>query len=102
MAEEVESCKKPLEVKNTQNIYNVGSVCVLLMAGKEHNNCSEEKCPSEVLCMEDKALVCHWLCIFVKEARRKNGEEQYSEWAAAIHQFKTGAAQAISEVGRSH
>ena len=50
VGEEVESCKKPLE---------------------EHNNRFEEKCPSEVLGMEDKAFLCHWLCIFVKEARRK-------------------------------
>ena len=42
---------------------------------EEHNDHSEEKCPSEVLCMKDKALLCHWLCICVKEARRKNGEE---------------------------
>lgn len=37
----------------------------------------------EVLCMEDKALLCHWLCIFVKEARRKNGEE-YTARSALI------------------
>ena len=28
-----------------------------------------------VLCTEDKALLCQWLCIFVKEARSKKGKE---------------------------
>ena len=42
---------------------------------EEHNERSDEKCAAEVLCVEDNALLCHWLCIFVKEARREDGEE---------------------------
>ena len=74
VAEEVESSKKPLEVKNTQKS-TMWAVRAFYSWLEEHNDRSEEKCPSEVLCMEDKALLCHWLCIFVKEARRENGEE---------------------------
>ena len=69
---------------------------------EEHNKRSDEKCLPEVLCVEEKALLCHWLCIFMKEARRKDGEEytqrSASEWTAAIHQFETGAARIIREL----
>jgi len=34
-----------------------------------------KKCTAEVLCVEDTTLLCHCLCIFVKEARREDGEE---------------------------
>ena len=40
---------------------------------KEQNERSEEKCPVEVLCSGDDVVLCHWLCVFVKEARRVEG-----------------------------
>ena len=71
---EVEFCKKLLEVKNTQKC-TIWAVHAFYSWLEEHNDHFEEKCPSEVLCTEDKALLCHWLCIFVKEARHEKGEE---------------------------
>ena len=70
VAEEVDSCKKPLEVKSTQkSTMHVGSAFYSWL--EERNDRSEEK----FLCLEDKALLRHLLCIFVKEARCENGEE---------------------------
>ena len=51
------------------------AVCAFYSWLEEHNERSDEKCLPEVLCVEDKALLCHRLCIFVKEARREDGEE---------------------------
>ena len=68
---------------------------------EKHNDYSEEKCPSEVVRMEDEALLCHRLCIFV---RWENGKEYMPRSISMLpsglwHQLKTGAARAIREVG---
>ena len=50
--------RKLLKVKNTQKS-TMWAVRAFYSWLEEHNDCSEEKCPSEVLCMEDKAFtVC--------------------------------------------
>ena len=34
-----------------------------------------EKCPDDILLVRDKTVMCDWLCKFVLETRRTNGEE---------------------------
>ena len=42
----------------------------------EHrNNSGEEKVPDDLLCCKDAERVCKWLCIFVQETQKENGEE---------------------------
>ena len=31
-------------------------------------------CPDDILLQDDTAALCHWLCVFCKEARREDGE----------------------------
>lgn len=108
MPEEVEAFKKSLEVKNT-NKSTTWAVRAFYSWLEEHNQRSDEKCLSEDLCVEDKALLCDRLCIFCKGGkvgrwRRLYSKEYFnaSEWTAVIHQFKAGAARTISEVGQPH
>ena len=72
---EVEACKKPVVVKNTEksSLWAVGVFSSWVEERNEHN---QEKCPMEVLCMGpgDDKLLCYWLCAFVKEARRADGQ----------------------------
>ena len=35
----------------------------------------EEQVPDDLLLCKDADLVCRWMCIFVQETRKKNGEE---------------------------
>ena len=54
------------EVKNT--IKNTNWAMRVFGAWlSEHNEHSEEKCPGVILFVDDKTLVCHWLCVFVNE-----------------------------------
>ena len=71
--EDTEASKKPVQVKNTERstMWAVRAFCSWV---EEHNECSDEKCPIELLCMDDLGLLSKWLCVFVKEARRDNGE----------------------------
>ena len=70
---EVEACKKPVVVKNTEKstLWAVGVFSSWVEERNEHN---QEKCPMEVLCMGDDKLLCYWLCAFVKETRRADGQ----------------------------
>ena len=71
--EDTEASKKPVEVKNTERS-TMWAVRAFYSWVEEHNERSDEKCPIELLCMDDMSLLSKWLCIFVKEARRDNGE----------------------------
>ena len=31
-------------------------------------------CPDDILLLDDTATLCHWSCVFCKEARREDGE----------------------------
>ena len=35
---------------------------------------NESECPHDILMTEDKEALCHWLCIFVMEVRKKSGD----------------------------
>ena len=69
---DVTASKEPIVVKNTEKA-TAWAVGVFTSWIKEQNERSEEKCPVEVLCSGDDAVLCHWLCVFVKEARRVDG-----------------------------
>ena len=68
---EIEAAKKPTVVKNTE-IYCVSCLCVHVMA-EERNKRSNQKYPIEVLFTSDTTELCHWLCMFMKEARCDDG-----------------------------
>jgi len=38
------------------------------------NERNDQKCPIKELCTSDTTELCHWLCMFVKEARRDDGQ----------------------------
>ena len=38
-------------------------------------HCGEEQVPDDLLLCKDADLVCRWMCIFVQETRKENGEE---------------------------
>ena len=38
-------------------------------------SCGEEQAPDDLLLCKDADLVCRWMCIFVQETRKENGEE---------------------------
>ena len=40
----------------------------------ELNEHSDENCHIDVLCTSDMAELCHWLCVFMKEARGDDGQ----------------------------
>ena len=41
---------------------------------EHHNAVAKKKCPTEILDDVDEN-VCHWLCVFMSEIRKDNGEE---------------------------
>ena len=65
--EEVEASKKAI-VKNTQKS-TMWAVRMFMSWEEKRNERNDEKCPIEVLCTSNMAELCHWLCVFVKEAR---------------------------------
>ena len=70
----MEASKKPVEVKNTTKSTMWAVHAFYAWLGEHNEQCADNQCPAEILCMDDMSLLCHWLCIFVKELRRENGE----------------------------
>ena len=56
-------------MKNTQKS-TMWTVRMFTSWADERNKCNNEKCLIEVLCTNDMAELCHWVCVFVKEARQ--------------------------------
>ena len=69
----VEAAKKAIVVKNTQKS-TMWAFCMFTSWAEERNECNDEKCLIEVLCTNDMAELCHWLCVFVKEGRHDDGQ----------------------------
>ena len=42
---------------------------------QEHNELSDKKCPLDVLLKSDPKISCHWLCVFVSEVKKTDGED---------------------------
>lgn len=70
---EIEKAKKPVVPKNTQKATD-WAVGVFKQWLENHNAVDEKKCPTEILDDVDENL-CHWLCVFVSEILKDNGEE---------------------------
>lgn len=67
-SEEVEAAKKLIVLKNTQKS-TLWAVHVFMSWVEERNERGNKKCRIKVLCTSDMTELCHWLCVFVKEAR---------------------------------
>ena len=74
-AKDVDESKAPLSAKNTDKstLWAVRAFMSWLQEYNERDG-NDEKCPLDVMCLGDDALLCRWLCLFVTEARQSNGK----------------------------
>ena len=71
---EIAKAKKGFIPANTQRSTN-WAVHTFEMCRKQRNVQSPGSvCPDDILLLDDTATLCHWLCVFCKEARREDGE----------------------------
>ena len=65
---------------------------------REHNETAEEKCPPDILLCTDAASLCRWLCVFVEEVRKYDGQEYE---AKSIGQILMGLQRYINTSGKT-
>ena len=93
-AKDVDESKAPLSAKNTDKstLWAVRAFMSWLQEYNERDG-NDEKCPLDVMCLGDDALLCRWLCLFVTEARQSNGK---SYTPRSISQLLTGLQRYIN------
>ena len=103
--EELTASKKAIEVKNTEKSTKWATNTFFCWLADHNERCeADDQCPAEVLFMKEE-LVCHWLCVFVKEARKEDSTPYSQEYfyayirIAAFYQFKEAAKGRASEAG---
>ena len=72
VAEEVSLSKKPLVPDNTWHATDWAGRTFEQWKDFCNSKHNHSKCPRDILTMEDKEALCHWLCIFVMEVRKES------------------------------
>ena len=83
-AEKVEASQKPIDPQNTQKSTE-WAVCLFkswLVPRNEHSTI--DKCPDNVLLIDDQGLLCKWLCIIASEARKMDDSQYTSEYCSDV------------------
>ena len=70
----IEEAKKAFVPKNTQKA-TLWAANVFDQWLQEHNELSDNKCPLDVLLKSNPKILCHWLCVFVSEVKKTDGED---------------------------
>ena len=101
--EELTASKKAIEVKNTEKSTKWATNTFFCWLADHNERCeADDQCPAEVLFMKEE-LVCHWLCVFVKEARKEDGTpytpRSISMLISGLQCFINSANRRASEAG---
>ena len=70
----IEEAKKAFVPKNTQKVTS-WAANVFDQWLPEHNELSDNKCPLDVLFKSNTKILFHWLCVFVSEVKKTDGED---------------------------